>query len=1141
MKNKLFIALHLALVWVAMLLVVQPADAQFKLPFIARDNGNDSLNLVTKRDTVYFGVHPQATYCIDANAIYFTPCDSVKESELPPKPPSGVFDIRFVDLDSRADSDPCILGLEQDITSYTGATDVDTFQVAFQPGAGKYPFIFRWPKNLDQFADSMRVKGTNINVNMFTQDSVKVTSALVKSLLIVVYHPKSQTIPTTPTLSAPANFATAVDTPVTFTWQPSAGATSYVLQISTSPTFTTILKRDTGATTSRVIHGLAYNATYYWRVAANTPYLSGCYTNPPFSFTSITLCNAPTLALPADNATGTATAPTLSWTAPAGATVLRYEVQVAVDSNFAAVVYNNTNVSGTSVTINPLPNCVTRYWRVRTVCDAGTSPYSAKRKFTVVNAVPDVPALTAPAANASNINPSVTLTLQWTALDSCSKSYRVQVSVDTTDADPAHLFLNDSVQTASRAVTGLQEGTNYFWRVRSAGGAGVGAYSAWRMFHTIILPPAAPTLLSPATGDTSVPISAILRWTTVVRADSYQVQVATDAGFAAIVYTSPYLPDTTATAGPLVSCTQYFWKVRAKNIGGVGSFSSARNFKVASAPPAAPLLTFPANGQDSVDGEPTLTWAPGDVCTRFYHVVVSLSAGLGSPIVDATQAGTSIAIGPLESNTTYFWRVTPIGSAGNGTPSAVFSFITTPFTAPPVPALLSPPNRQSNVAFPASVCWDSSARATSYRLQVAIDSTFGTKIFDDSTLVLRCRTLAGLLNGKTYFWRVSAKNGAGTSAFSPFFRFTTLSPPQPPLLISPANGEEGVNAVAQFLWSIPETAESYRFQLAKDSLFAQIVKDDSTIAVTSTQAGPLDSHRKYFWRVRGKNTAGVGAYSAVWSFRTDYVGVSNWSMPLNVRENGNAQETVYFGLHPDATYGIDPTLGEFELPPPDLFGTFDVRFVGPPLRPTSIGEGLRLNLLEFRNYTQVDTYKVRFQPGFGGYPMAFTWSAGFVRIVCDSMLLVDEFGGNTVRRRMDLDSSALVTNTSLSSLLIIKYGAHPILDVPMPGRESELPKGFALSQNYPNPFNPSTTIRFSTEDVADIDVIVYDVLGRLVARLTNRTYFPGAYAAVWDGKNEQGMVMPSGMYYVRMTAVARSSGAGDPVRFSATRKMLLLK
>ena len=89
---------------------------------------------------------------------------------------------------------------------------------------------------------------------------------------------------------------------------------------------------------------------------------------------------------------------------------------------------------------------------------------------------------------------------------------------------------------------------------------------------------------------------------------------------------------------------------------------------------------------------------------------------------------------------------------------------------------------------------------------------------------------------------------------------------------------------------------------------------------------------------------------------------------------------------------------------------------------------------------------------------------------------------------------------------------------------------------------PTTTVLFSTEEVADIDVIVYDVLGRLVSRLAARSFYPGEYSVVWNGANESGMVMPSGMYYVRMSAVAKGGpGSSDAVRFTATRKMLLMK
>ncbi|HLF14212.1 MAG TPA: hypothetical protein VI932_04930, partial [Bacteroidota bacterium] len=213
------------------------SQTQFRIPFYVSDN-------TVKRDTIIFGVHPQASYCIDAPTLKFGNCDSIREAELPPIPPLGVFDVRWID--TRVSPGACLgVGMGENITGFTGASDVDTFQVRFQPGAGGYPFTFRWPLGLSVFADSIRLRDPlglppqfgGVSVDMFTSDSARVTSPLINALYIFVYHPKAQTYPGVPTLTAPADNAVDVDTNATLTWTASTNAAGYVLHVSTVPTF----------------------------------------------------------------------------------------------------------------------------------------------------------------------------------------------------------------------------------------------------------------------------------------------------------------------------------------------------------------------------------------------------------------------------------------------------------------------------------------------------------------------------------------------------------------------------------------------------------------------------------------------------------------------------------------------------------------------------------------------------------------------------------------------------------------------------------------------------------------------------------------------------------------------------------------
>ncbi|RIK63625.1 hypothetical protein DCC62_26450 [candidate division KSB1 bacterium] len=93
------------------------------------------------------------------------------------------------------------------------------------------------------------------------------------------------------------------------------------------------------------------------------------------------------------------------------------------------------------------------------------------------------------------------------------------------------------------------------------------------------------------------------------------------------------------------------------------------------------------------------------------------------------------------------------------------------------------------------------------------------------------------------------------------------------------------------------------------------------------------------------------------------------------------------------------------------------------------------------------------------------------------------------------------------------------------------PISFELLQNYPNPFNPSTTIRFEVAKATYVNLKVLDSLGREVRTLVDRSYGPGSYFQVWDGKDNRNISAPSGTYFLRMNAGA----------YVDTKKMTLIK
>ncbi len=89
----------------------------------------------------------------------------------------------------------------------------------------------------------------------------------------------------------------------------------------------------------------------------------------------------------------------------------------------------------------------------------------------------------------------------------------------------------------------------------------------------------------------------------------------------------------------------------------------------------------------------------------------------------------------------------------------------------------------------------------------------------------------------------------------------------------------------------------------------------------------------------------------------------------------------------------------------------------------------------------------------------------------------------------------------------------------------------ALKGNYPNPFNPSTSIRFSLKEAGPVVLNIYNLKGQLVKSLVNSELSSGDHKIVWNGKDERGAAVASGIYLYRM----------ESTNFKATNKMMLMK
>ncbi|NIT59422.1 MAG: T9SS type A sorting domain-containing protein [Aliifodinibius sp.] len=97
--------------------------------------------------------------------------------------------------------------------------------------------------------------------------------------------------------------------------------------------------------------------------------------------------------------------------------------------------------------------------------------------------------------------------------------------------------------------------------------------------------------------------------------------------------------------------------------------------------------------------------------------------------------------------------------------------------------------------------------------------------------------------------------------------------------------------------------------------------------------------------------------------------------------------------------------------------------------------------------------------------------------------------------------------------------------------QATIPEKFTLYNNYPNPFNPTTTIRYDLAERSKTSLSVYNIAGERIRTLVNDVQSAGSKSVVWNGRNDQGEIVGSGVYVYQIEADGTVK----------TKKMIFLK
>lgn len=259
-----------------------------------------------------------------------------------------------------------------------------------------------------------------------------------------------------------------------------------------------------------------------------------------------------------------------------------------------------------------------------------------------------------------------------------------------------------------------------------------------------------------------------------MRAESYTLQISKNAGFTTLVYNDSTIVDTAKIITQLDIHTIHYWRVFAKNIGGISDTSSVWNFRMLGTATTVNLV-YPQADENNIPVNLNFTWnkASNLENSMSYWFELTLDTSAAVTIRDTVLTDTLKAVQNLQNDKYYYWRVKGKNVVGWGEFSNWRKFKTI-VPIPGISLLSSPFNNAVAVQLNPKLIWRKVQYGETYQLQVSKESSFGTMIFNDTTLTDTTRLLPTLSNYTQYYWRVKAVNVGGESNWSEVWNLNPL-------------------------------------------------------------------------------------------------------------------------------------------------------------------------------------------------------------------------------------------------------------------------------------------------------------------------------------------------------------------------------
>jgi adhesin/invasin len=602
------------------------------------------------------------------------------------------------------------------------------------------------------------------------------------------------------------------------------------------------------------------------------------------------------------------------------------------------------------------------------------------------------------------------------------------------------------------------------------------------------------------------------RTTLLIRGTNFIDSITTVNVGTGITIDSLVVDDTTQLRANIIitpSATLGSRNITIGNAAPGGGTSNALPFTVEIAIPEPPVLGGPVHGSTNIPTTVTFVWSSSPAAAA-YHLQVGTDSLLTPPLEfdDSTLIDTSKTLSQLRGGTKFYWRVRTKNSRGFGEFSVMKSFSTIPVypSAYTLSTTIAYPTRQTPGDYLVTDYRIVGLPGDGARAGVRIDQLLGGTQNTD-WVVYRDNGSA-----QNFF---ELYNGSAAFGLSPGKAYWVLrrgswninSVSVPTVLIDTSTYtvtiplQSGWNLITNpYNISIPWS----EVRAMNGNLAEPIYGFNGTFPVSNT----LVPYAGYYFFNSGNLPSlriPFGTFTSALTKANEQLKADEWKVIIELAANGHKDQTTMFGVVRGAKRGFD----SLEYHKPRSFSEIPAIF---------------FNRTDWDN--QYSGFATDFRPLFDGVE-AWTFEVhaksrnemglrfdGVDAVPSELLVyLIDEQRARYVDLRTESGYKFSLPTGSAEFKVVVgnESAVREILS-------TVLPKEFALGNNFPNPFNPTTSVPVALPRSADVSLKIYNILGEEVKTVFAGLLEAGRYFYTWDGRNNSGIPVATGIYFVRFSA-----------------------